>query len=189
MELFDTFKFAKELEVKNGEIKIMKTPVCFALTHILAAIQKELIDSIGFEKAYFHLYDTNKSGSKIYNESFIKKHGFTDKRKVLDWQINIVTLGGWGKFEVMYIDTKENKLKIKFEDSPFPKLYGKSKYPVCILPTGFTAGGASANFKKNLDGLETKCVAMGDPFCEIIFDSPKKINHMREEQWKKLGLK
>lgn len=186
--LFDIFRLAKELDLKDGEIRIMKTPVCFTLTHILAGFQKDLIESIGFEKAYFQLYETNKSGSKKYNESFIKRHNFTDKRKVLNWQIKIVTMGGWGKFEVMYIDLKEKKLRIKFDDSPFPKLYGKSKYPVCILPTGFTAGGASANFGVDLDGLETKCMAMGDPFCEIMFAAPKEIKEKRIEQWKKLGL-
>ena len=186
--LFDAFRLVKELELKDGEIQIMKTPVCFTFTHILADLQKDLIESIGFEKAYFQLYETNKSGSKKYNESFINKHGFKDKRKVLNWQINIVTLGGWGKFEVMFVDLKENKLRIKFDNSPFPKIYGRSNYPVCILPTGFTAGGAAANFGADIDALETKCVALGDQFCEIMFSSPEEIKEKRTEQWKKLGL-
>ena len=106
MQLFDTFRLAKELETRDGEIILMKSPVCFTLTHILADFQKDLIESIGFEKTYFQLYETSKSGSKMYNESFIKKHDFKDKRMVLNWQIKIVTMGGWGKFEVMYIDLK-----------------------------------------------------------------------------------
>ena len=188
MPLFDVFKLAKELEIRDGEIILMKRPVCFTLTHILADFQKDLIERIGFEKAYFQLYETNKSGSKKYNEAVIKKHGFKDKREVLNWQIKIITMGGWGTFEVMYIDLKENKLRIKCNNSPFPKIYGKSNCPVCILPTGFSAGGASANFGTDLDGLETKCVASGHPFCEIMFESPQEIKEKRIEQWKKLGL-
>ena len=186
--LFDAFRLVKELELKDGEIHIMKTPVCFAFTHILVDLQKDLIENIGFKKTYFQLYETNKSGSKKYNESFIKKHDFNDKRKVLNWQINIVTLGGWGKFEVMYINLKENKLRIKFDNSPFPKMYGRSNYPVCILATGFTAGGAAANFGVEVDALETKCVALGAPFCEIMFAGPEEIKEKRTEQWKALGL-
>ena len=44
MQLFDTFKLAKELEIRDGEIILMKSPVCFALTHILADFQKDLIE-------------------------------------------------------------------------------------------------------------------------------------------------
>lgn len=186
--LFDIFRLAKELELKNGEIQIMKTPVCFAFTHVLVDLQKDLIESLGFEKAYFQLYETNKSGSKTYNESFIKKLAFKDKRKILNWQINIVTLGGWGKFEIMYVDLKENKLRVKFDNSPFPKIYGRSNYPACILPAGFAAGGVSATFGVDIDVLETKCVALGDPFCEMLFASPGEIKEKRTEQWKKLGL-
>ena len=42
--LFDAFRLVKELELKDGEIHIMKTPVCFAFTHILVDLQKELIE-------------------------------------------------------------------------------------------------------------------------------------------------
>jgi predicted hydrocarbon binding protein len=188
MGLFERFKLAKELDVSDGEIKIMKTPVCFALTHILANLQKDLIETIGFEKTYFQLYETNKNGSYTYNKSFIKKHNFKDHRKILNWQVNIITLGGWGDFEVVYLDLKENKLKLRFSDSPLPKLYGKAKYPVCIFATGFIAGGAAANFGTKVEGIETKCVSMGDPYCEMTFGSPKLIKKMREAQWKKLGI-
>ena len=188
IQLLEMFRLSKTISVKDGEILLMQTPVCFALTRLLANLQKGLIESMGFEKAYFQLYETNKVGSKAYNVSFIQKEKFTDKRKVLDWQVNIVTLGGWGKFEAIFLDLKENRLRIKFNNSPFPKIYGKSVYPVCVIAAGFTAGGASANFGVDVDALETMCVACGDPFCEIVFDSPKKIAEMRTNLWKKLGL-
>jgi hypothetical protein len=187
--LFDVFRLAKELELKDGEIQIMKTYVNMVPTSFLCSLQKEVIEAVGFEKAYQQIYKSAKTGSKIYNESFIKKHQFEDKRKILNWQIKIVTMSGWGKLEIAYVDLQKNEVIIKYSNSPFAAAYGKSKYPICFIPTGFTAGGVAATFGTEIEGVETSCMAKGDSFCQIELGPPDTILRKKEALWKQLGLR
>ncbi len=188
MQLFDLFKFSKEIEIRDGEITLMKTPINIVPTSILSEFQKKLIDSIGFEEAYNLIYNNSKTGSKKYNDSFIQKHRFEDKRRILDWQIKIVTLAGWGKLEISYVDLTKNELIIKYSNSPFAKEYSRSNYPVCIIPAGFTAGGVTANFGVNIDAVETMCMAKGDQFCQIELGPKEFIENKKNKVWGKLGL-
>jgi len=185
MKLFDLFKFSKLLEIRDGQISLMNNFVNVIPTTILCEFQKELINSIGYENAYEKIYKAAKRGSIAYNREFIKKQGFSDKRKTLEWQIKIVTFAGWGNLKIILIDEKNDRYIVRFEKSPFPKLYGKTKFPVDMVVTGFTAGGVSATFNKDLDAVETKCIGIGDQFCEIEVGLPENIKKLKERHIKK----
>lgn len=186
--LFELFKFSKLLKIEDGELDLMGVDINIIPTAILCDFQKGLIKSLGFEKAYNVIYERAKSGSLQYNKTFIKKHQFKDKHKTVNWQIKIVTFSGWGKLEAVKIDFEKENYRVKFNKSPFPKNYGKSGCPVDIIPTGFVAGGLSALCKKDLDALEIKCMARGDPFCEIEVGTPAYIKNKKEELWRKWKL-
>ena len=80
--LFEMFKLSKTLEMADGDLKLMGLDINIIPTSILADIQKGLIDSLGFAKAYDMLYTKAKKGSLEYNTNFIKKQNFTDKHKI-----------------------------------------------------------------------------------------------------------
>ena len=61
--LFDLFKFSKLLDLKNGKISLMETPVNIIPTSILCGHQKTLIKNLGLEEAYNILYTNSKEGS------------------------------------------------------------------------------------------------------------------------------
>ncbi len=187
-QLLEVFRLSKTIELNDGEVKIMGTPVNILPTNVLIDFQKGLIEARGFREAYELIYRSTRNGSYSYNKNFIQKHKFSDKRALVEWQWKIVTLAGWGKWKIIEIDTAKNTLVAKFEGSPFPGIYGKSPYPVDIIPAGFTAGGVSAGFGQELDGFESKCVALGDPFCQIEIGPKEEILKRREELWKKLGI-
>ncbi len=188
MNLYEMFKFSKTISWKDGEIKLMKTYVSVVPTTLLCEMQKNLVNSLGFQKAYNLIYESAKTGSYKWNEEFIKAHDFKDKRKIVDWQWKIVTFAGWGKWQIINIDLEQNLLNARFEKSPLAKTYGKSNYPVDIIPVGFSAGGISANFGADLECIETKCVAMGDQFCEIEIGKKDYIEGKKQQLWKKWGL-
>src|SRR3989344_7509780 len=102
--LFELFKYSKLLNLQDGRIDLMNVPINIVPTSILCDLQKGLIDSIGFKAAYKKIYESAKEGSREYNKNFIKKQGFTDKRKIIDWQSKIVTFAGWGNVEIAEID-------------------------------------------------------------------------------------
>jgi len=186
--LFELFKFSKMLKIQDGNLNLMGVDINIIPTSILCDLQKGLIDSLGFEKAYNMIYNRAKSGSLQYNKTFIEKQRFKDKHKTTDWQTKIVTFSGWGKLEVVKIDFKEESHRVKFNNSIFAKNYGKAKYAVDIIPTGFVAGGLSATSGKDIDAVEIKCMARGAPFCEIEVGSPAYIEERRKALWHKWKL-
>ena len=187
-KLIEMFRLAKLVDMQDGEIDLMGTPVNIIPTHILCYLQKDLIEALGFRKAYEKIYAGAKEGARKYNQSFIEKYGFRDKRKTLDWQIKIVTSAGWGKSEVAFVDFKEDRAVIRYDKSPLPREYGRVEYPACILPTAFTAGGACVALGTDQDAVETKCMVMGSPFCEIEIGSPDRIAELRERLWREWGI-
>lgn len=187
MNLFELFKIAKTLSLKDGTILLMGTPVNIIPTDVLCDLQKDLIKAVGMPKAYEAFYKSAKIGALDYNKEFIKTYNFKNMRDIIEWQWKIVTLAGWGKWTIHSI-TNENILTARFENSPFPRTYGKSSFPVDFIPTGFSAGGISAASNKKLEALETKCMAMGDPYCEIVVGPPEFIEKRKQELWHKWQL-
>lgn len=189
VQLFDYFKFARQLEFREGSIILMQVPVDILPVSILCELQKGYIEDVGFAKAYEHTYSRAKAGSIAYNKKFIQQLGFSDKRKTLDWQSKIIGFAGWGKIELIKVSPEEGAVIVRFHDPPFAKEYGKSTFPVDFLAAGFNAGGVAANFGIDLDAVETKCVAKGDPFCEFEIGKPSLIREKRLALWEKLGIK
>ena len=187
--LFEMFKFAKFLNISDGEIKVWNIPMNIIPTFVLREWQKDTINEVGYKKAFEKIYKATKEGSKEYNQNFIKKEGFKDKRQIINWQTRIVSMSGWGKIEIAKIDFEKNEYVAHFKEIPFAKTYGKTNYPVDFLVSGFIAGGFSASFNADLECIETKCIAKGDPYCEYVVSNPEKIKKLREEQYKKLGIK
>lgn len=186
--LFDYFKFARLLNINDGRIDLMGVPINIIPTSILVDFQKDLVASMGLEKAYQKIYGIAKTGSKQYNSEFIQKQKFKDKRVTLDWQTKVVTFAGWGNLKIVAVDLNSDSVTIRYDNSPFPGVYSKSLYPVDFLATGFTAGGVCAGFGKDLDAYESKCVALGHPYCEITVGTPEIIKVGRENFWKSLKL-
>lgn len=186
--LFDLFKFSKLLDMSDGKLTLMNVPVNVIPTSIFCNQQKMLIKTLGFENAYGEIYSESKEGSYEYNLEFIKKEGFDDVHRIIDWQTKIVAFAGWGKLELAVLDSETNRVVVHFKNSPYPKAYGNALYPVDFVAAGFVAGGVSALFKKDIDALETKCEARGDPFCEIETGSPLAINKKKADLWKRWKL-
>lgn len=186
--LFDLFKFSKLLDVSNGKLVLMGTPINIIPTSILCNEQKMLIKTLGMEVAYQQLYKESKAGSYNYNMEFIKTQKFTDKHKIIDWQTKIVAFAGWGELQLALLDSDNFRVIIHFKDSPYPKSYGPAKYPIDFIATGFVAGGVSALFGKDVDAVETRCLAKGDPFCVIEVGLPEIIDAKRKEIWSELDI-
>jgi predicted hydrocarbon binding protein len=186
--LFDLFKFSKLLDIKNGKISLMETPVNIIPTSILCGHQKTLIKNLGLEEAYNILYTNSKEGSINYNLSFIKKLGLIELRKIIDWQTKIVSLSGWGEVDIAMVNPKEKNFIAHFKESAFAESYGKEKYAIDFILTGLVAGGLTAATGVDLDAIETKCESMGDQFCEIEVGPADTIENKKIALWEKWGI-
>ncbi len=85
-------------------------------------------------------------------------------------------LAGWGKTEFVDFDESNTKGTFRTLRAPIAEaLKGKAKLPTEHLWRGMAAGTASVIFKKNLDFIETKCLALGSNYCEYKFFPRKKV--------------
>lgn len=74
---------------------------------------------------------------------------------------------GYGVLEIIKRDTKNRKYIMRVKNSFNALTYGKVKRPVCYAIAGLTAGVNTLFFGRDMECKETKCVAMGDPYCEF----------------------
>jgi predicted hydrocarbon binding protein len=188
MELFDMFKIAKKIELKDGAITLMNAPVNIIPTSLFKDVQDDLINSVGFVRAYNLVYNNAKMGGQTFNQQLLKTHKFKDKRDILEWQRKVMMFAGWGKWKLQNFEPEKNSITAQFTDSPFTKAYPKSNFPVDIIPVGFSAGGISTCFKADLECIETKCQAMGDDYCQIEVCPKEIIENKRNELWKQWKL-
>ncbi|MEM3400238.1 MAG: 4-vinyl reductase [Candidatus Micrarchaeia archaeon] len=182
VSIIDRFRIANLVKFGDGDINLMGLPVCMIPICMLVEIQKTLIKDLGYEKAYEKLYESAKYSSKQYNDRFIVKYGLKDRRKLLEWQTNIVTCAGWGRLEISKIDFENKEWRVHIIEGPFAREYGKAPYPVDIITTGFIAGGLCSTLDFDVDAIETNCVAMGDSYCNVLVAEPDKIAEMRAKR-------
>ncbi len=186
--LFDLFKFSKLLDLSNGQMSLMNTPVNVVPTYLMCEQQRMLIEQLGFKDAYEKIYAYAKKGSFEYNSEFMKREKFSDKRKTIDWQTKLFAFAGWGELDRAFTDFNNTRFIAHFKNAPYPKSYGPAKYPVDFIGAGLIAGGLSALVGTDLDSVETKCVSRGDAFCEIETNKPDITKKLKAELWKTWGI-
>lgn len=92
-----------------------------------------------------------------------KKIGKSDEGVIKTLQ-SLFEVYGLGKLEIMDLDNKNNRALLKIRDSTLGKVK-KSKNAVCTLTAGVLAGIFSYIFKKDVDCVETDCIAKGKESC------------------------
>jgi len=85
---------------------------------------------------------------------------------------------GFGATLVQEMNDKLPYMRLLVKNSFNAEGYGRSSKPVCYRMAAFYAGFGTALFKTDMHCIETKCTAMGHPFCEFkLFQNPhRRIN-------------
>ena len=92
------------------------------------------------------------------------------KRQVLENIVHQVRVTGWGVTRVQRYDEKWGALMIVVENNPLVVALGtggKSDRPVCHYFRGYWVGVISEVLERKVSCAETKCIGMGDTFCEF----------------------
>ncbi len=75
---------------------------------------------------------------------------------------------GWGAVKETEIDVKKGKAKLRIYQSFECELAKNAKKPYSQFYRGAIAGVFTRFFGKDVNVQETKCIAMGDPYCEFV---------------------
>ena len=114
-----------------------------------------------------------KNGRKTSEDLVLhfKKLGINKKQNLLKIWLDLVNMFGIAHLEIISMDGKKAKVKLKTRKSSFAKeyisRYGKQKEPVDFILAGAIAGFFSKFFNKNVECKETNCVAKGELYCQL----------------------
>lgn len=94
-----------------------------------------------------------------------------DLEKALKVWKALFQLNGFGRIDALTIDRKRGAITSRIYDCFECELFRNCGKPASNLVRGFIAGVASVLFDadvKSLEAKELRCIAVGDPYCEII---------------------
>ncbi|MCW3984856.1 MAG: 4-vinyl reductase [Candidatus Bathyarchaeota archaeon] len=126
--------------------------------------------SAGF--TMFYMMGQEKGRYDVLKEiETLRQHeiSFT-KRQLLDNIIRQFRVTGWGVPRVQKYDEKRGALMILVENNPLVivlETQEKSEKPVCYYFRGYWVGVVSEVWERKVSCSETKCMGMGDPYCEF----------------------
>ena len=92
------------------------------------------------------------------------------KRQVLENLLHHVRVTGWGAPRIQKYDEKRGDLTIVVENNPLMVVLGnggKSDRPVCHYFRGYWVGVVSEVLERRVSCAETKCMGMGDVYCDF----------------------
>jgi predicted hydrocarbon binding protein len=162
----------KQLKFEEGYITLFDQNGLMVPVSTLVEIQKNL-EKVGKENLIY--IGAKKSGAVWIREIF-RLYKMNTIEEQANWGEKTFTLAGNGKMKVIKWNVKESSMIYRVYESAISKEYGKSKHAVDQVPRGWFAGASCVFFNKNVDAIETKCLAKGDEFCEFVAQPKNKFN-------------
>ncbi len=166
-ELLKKLMMMRQLSFSEGEISLLRQRVYIAPLEIIKPITDMMLEN---PKLIPEIYERIRTTfNKGWADGVREVYGFKPK-DYFKWLIDIANIAGWGKSELVTFDEKKYEGTFRTFNALLGKEYKeKTPIPVDHLWRGLTAGGLTQAFAQDIDWLETKCLAMGDPFCEFDF--------------------
>lgn len=131
---------------------------------------KNLVDFVQHAKVYKNVKET----AIIDIARLGKRIGDSDEGSIKTLQ-EIFNIFGLGELHIIDLNNKDKKAKLRLSDSSIAHVYverhKKSKEPVCTITSGILAGMFSFIFDKEVDCVETSCLAQGKQGCEFVVGS------------------
>jgi len=129
---------------------------------------EKILTSSGLEAV---LYDVGKKYGANNAKYLSEKYGVKDMELISTF-VQASKATGWGIAEVKNIDFKRISGTVIVKECFEALAREKKPYKVCYWIRGFIAGFHSAVFGQPVEAVETKCLAVGDEYCE--FEIQKK---------------
>jgi len=125
---------------------------------------------MGAEGEAVMAYEAGKEAAKELIE-LIRKEFKLEGEELLKAMIELFSELKMGKVSIIHPirELEEGEVVIRVEDSYIARcLYERSDRPVCNLIRGEIAGLMEEVMGLKMDAEETKCLAMGDEYCEFV---------------------
>ena len=197
-EVIQRIKSGEEIPYKMPEIDIPifkdDLAVVIMAIPIMIRIQQFLISRIGYREAYPYIYQAARDGIIDYFRNVFRIYPVKEEEheKKLEAMLYTYKSAGWGDPLKPDIDFAKKEGFIRVKNVSFVRHYNQDvSYEVCIIPSGFIAGGASLLFGDDgVECYEKKCgVVNGENYCEFVITKKDTVKKELEKRWDRLGLK
>lgn len=181
MDLFQRLLAMRQLQFKEGEIDLLGQRIVMSPRDTLVGVTDYLVNNPqSIPTMYEYIRHSFGDG---WASAVKKSYGFSSK-DYIKWLIDISNIAGWGKSELVKYDV-DNDIGVFRTFNPLigSQFIGKSSKPVDHIWRALTAGGQSRIFDKEMDWVETQCVATGAPFCEFLFKPRKLFSDAEREKY------
>jgi len=178
---------SRELRFEGGKLLILSEPWFMLPIKIFIETTRDIIND---PKFISKLYYTAKEGNRISMSKTLKHQYKLRGKKFIDLAMQMTQMGGWGDIKVITFDEITGHIIFNIYDSAIGSNFGPSKKPVDHIWRGILAGGVSVALNKDIDFVETACIAQGKPFC-IYQGKPRNewMNKPNTQVKEQLGIK
>jgi len=166
--------------LKTGQLRVTKEGLVILMgeynlmfpTRVFLYLQEMLVKSFGV-KGEKLLYDMGKYQTTEAIKRYLKIYNIQklQKSKIIEFGLKVCTAIGLGSFEIVKYNPDNLNLILINKKLPTAELYkltrGRSEKPIDFHISGLFSGAFSAMFGKNVECIETKCLACGDPYCQF----------------------
>lgn len=174
----------ENIKLEDGKVMFNGVPFIFGLLKSTYYMDKELEKVLGdgWKKIQYEC-GLNESRAALHGYLNMFHSGTKTQKliqllpgptiKLLLYQWNKL---GIGRLELILEDHSKPQFVFRLHFSPEALAYlehEKAKEQVCYNILGNIMGAADFIYP-GIEGVETKCLAKGDPYCEFVFQIPKK---------------
>jgi predicted hydrocarbon binding protein len=162
----DFEELANYIKLKDGElIDPMGTRSIITSVGTLAHLQETAEQIVGKEKTAQIFYEAGKKLGKEFAEK-ARQEMDLDGKSSIEIYIHFASIRGWGKTE--HLEVTDDKILLRLTKIAWGSVMPKTDHPVDHFRVGSIVGMAEQVLGGKWKGTETKCIAKGDPYCEIL---------------------
>lgn len=177
LKIFADLLMHGEIKIERGSFVVLGQRLLMSPMPFFLELTKNVLND---PKKSIELYELCKK-ALVHNFSvpLAKKYGLTGL-KLVDTLQKFGEIGGWGEIDMLDYDETNKRAIVRINNTPIGSyLRNTNSKPVDHIVRGFMAGSASGVFNKDMDYVEVKCVAKGDPYCEFI--AKEKAEFLKED--------
>lgn len=184
MSIFEKLLAIKEVGFSDGKITMSGQRVLIIPQEFALALTEQMVKN---KELVGPIYESTRKAVSIGWADLVKRrYKFEeDPRKFIEWLIEMGMFVGWGKHELVKLDSVNREGILRTHDAPIGTYY-KNKFacPVDHVWRALTAGCATAAFQQDTDWIEINCVATGSPYCEFLFKPRKNLTNEEKQKYK-----
>lgn len=137
-------------------------------TSIFQRVFEDMIGPTSRSIIYEECKETSMKAVGTISRTIVKIFGDLTLDMTIKKLTTQIPTRGWGACEIVNLDKKKPSITLRVRNCYNHLYYGKTRKPACYSMASIIAGGCEIVFRRPMVCSETRCEALGDPYCEFV---------------------